>query len=318
MVTWALLLATVLSVPPVVVSASGPPASATAAPDLQQWVAKIGQDKRLRANGLHALGRIMLVKGPLTSSQWHDAAVDLGEVQALSYLDIASLASTRWTKTLRRIQDRARGKDTGRHASLAAAAGIDAVVELTTASDGDAAIGRLYLPQAQGLKAVRQKQTPDDASAWATSGKMLDDLIGYNAVIMARDGAYLLMKTRDLSDAERLSGVILCRSQSELLVGDRAQKGCGFVTLAAGGRQYSVFRLVSVVEDGEVGAGTKVILAGPATADVAVPDAAAHGGKTSAAGTGPAAVAAPVQGSPAGLSQVAPTNGASKAPATGR
>lgn len=204
--------------------------------------------------------RVILLEGtPGATGPLQVARLNLDSLAALSFMDFAQPDDTAWSDQLNRRGGWA-GRGAGRRLSV-----------LLMANDADAA---LVVPPGKTLPKDLVLLKPDGDAALTTEGQAqqvkpgvkaiataLRRLFGYDAVVIAQEGAYVLARTPDLGRAAKLfHAVALADSVGKDIIGAESAVATAFLRLAKYHDHYAVWRVVSTTLPGPLLPGTKLWL----------------------------------------------------------
>ena len=182
-------------------------------------------------------------------------------MQELNFLEFASADDIAWTDVINRRHAWAGRGATRRTRIMLQATGSQAVLILPSAASSDAMA--LVRPGENGKLDTVAHQTDripaaDDPNDLAAA---LRDLLGYDAVVLAHEGPYVLAQSPVLSHSGKLiSAVAVRNSANKFALHKDTNDPVALLRLARSSGHYSVWRVVSSTAGGPLPVATKLHL----------------------------------------------------------
>jgi len=227
------------------------------APDPTEWLSRLALP-----NATPLVRRVIAARTlPNDRGELVFAPIDRSALQELNFLEFASPDDIAWTDTINRRHAWAGRGATRRTRIMLQATGSQAILILPSAASSDAVA--LVRPGENGnLDTVAHQTdripTAEDAKDLAAA---LRDLFGYDAVVLAHEGPYVLAQSPDLSHSGKLiSAVAVGNSAKKFSLRKDANDPVAFLRLARSSGHYSVWRVVSSTASGPLPVATKLHL----------------------------------------------------------
>ena len=225
------------------------------APDPLSWASRI-----LLPTGSAMIRRVVILREePKDDSDLLFPAIDQSALSQMIYTDFASTDDAAWADKINRRKSLSAKDPRYRLKVLLQATGSQAL--LIWPEPGSNHDLMLQRPSDQGdfetiARTPQKAKSADEAKDLAAQ---LREVLGYDGIVLAQEGQYVLAQSADLSHSgQLLYGTAIADSTTKLILSGASTEPSAFLRLARSGGHYSVWRLVSTTASGPLLPATKL------------------------------------------------------------